>query len=465
MGKGSVNVSVTGMKKTMRHILNFAVRKMARLGVVWPFVYIYCKVIEEVSPRTGHTDLNKPTILALQPSRFRGDLQILADSGQFTVLKVPFEWQCKILALFWSKQFRKQFDHIEYYNPDGDEFLVAIQRDLRAFLRKFLSSLYARLKIDCVIGAAIHYKQDYDWGLVSDEIGIPYIVLHRENLATAPGHVARFYSLSKMLNGFRGSHIVVQNDTVKDAYIRSGYVNPENISALGCLRMDGFVRRVKETDKLSGHRKKVVLFSFTYATGLLGMMGHFPKNRDVGLANLFEHVHVAIAQLALQNSDVDFVIKPKWGGGWIDEVNYVFQKYGIRAQDIGNLSITADANVHELILESDVVCGFGSTTLLEAAIAAKPVIFPYFDEALKPEYADFVQFSDHLHLFDVAHSPDEFKALIAERLHHPMVDEECMAERYAVFEKYVSSMKGDALDKYVKVINQVIHEKQQDRGS
>ena len=46
----------------------------------------------------------------------------------------------------------------------------------------------------------------------------------------------------------------------------------------------------------------------------------------------------------------------------------------------------------KLILESDVVCGFSSSALLEAAIAAKPVIVPLFDEALRPEYQESIAY-------------------------------------------------------------------------
>jgi hypothetical protein len=115
--------------------------------------------------------------------------------------------------------------------------------------------------------------------------------------------------------------------------------------------------------------------------------------------------------------------------------------------------------VHDLILESDVICAFTSTTVLESAISAKPVIIPYFDEALKAEFNELIEFKDNFHLMDITYSPDEFERLIIERLNSPAVTKKCIKERYALFEKYVSSMEGDALDKYVNVINQVIKER------
>jgi len=448
------------MLRVFRYPLKLVARKVARLGVVWPFVYFCRKAITEV--HAGEIPVGKPTLLALTPERFRGDLEILTSSGDFRVLKIPTVEVCRILSLFRGSE---NFDLDKISRPDDDESVNRIHRELRSFLKKFLTRLYKQLKVDCVIGTALWYEQDYDWGLVSDKIGVPYVVLHKENLATAPGHVERLIYSTRRLGEFKGSYIIVHNEIVKDALVCSGYVALDKTSSLGCLRMDSFVKRVKRATKIdrypsNHHRKKVVLFSFHRGAGLWGTTDSWPQDRNVGLSRLFENVHVAFAQLAMDNSTVDFVIKPKWGGRWLDEIDYVFRKNKIPVRKLENLSIVVDVNVHDLILKSDVVCGFGSTTQLEAAIAGKPVIIPYFDEALRPEYADFIHFKNEFHLFDVAHNPEELKALVISRLDKPMIGQDCMRKRYSAFEKYVSSLNGDALEKYTRVIKRIIRERQ-----
>lgn len=99
-----------------------------------------------------------------------------------------------LVTLFYGKE--KISSNI-FYNLDAD--MKKRQNEYRAFLRRFLPSLYARLKINGVVGAAIYYIQDYDWGVVSDEIGVPYIVLHRENLVTSPKMREKNYNLSKRI--------------------------------------------------------------------------------------------------------------------------------------------------------------------------------------------------------------------------------------------------------------------------
>ncbi len=469
----------------MRRFLVIAIKGFIKLFVsahfTWPLVYMYSRVIEEVQPKTGNGGNDKPTILTLNSHRFRGDLEILANSNKFRLLKVPFDWQCYILALFNTSEVKKKYGLEVYFNPRDNKKLIKIQYKSRKLLKIILSSLYTRLKVDCVMGAAVHYGQDYEWGMASDEIGVPYIVLHRENIfLSSPKSAEWFSNLLKQRNGFKGRHIIVHNEIARDVFVDSGYIASNNISALGSLRMDKYVAKVKSYNNVhynkSSHiRKKVTFFSFYHGVGLEGLMPQWSDNQNHGFVRLFEHVHVSMARFAMQMRDVDFVIKPKWGGSWITKIETVLKENNIDVNKIENLSIlpvaslkmnetqkVPDTNAHNLIFESDVVCAFQSTTMLEAAIHAdKKVIIPYFDEAKYPEYEGYLQFKDYYYLFDVAHSVDELEKLIIEGLEKPKrVDKDLLRKRYELFEMHVSSMEGDALDKYVNVINQVINERQ-----
>jgi len=444
------------MKKILNNIIKCSIKLMFGFGVTWPLVLIYARVIKEVMPVNGKDSKKAKTLLALNPDRFRGDLEVLAATNDFRVLKVPLDWQCKILSLYWPKKSNKSYSRERYFNPEGDREIIELQTKFRSFLKIFLEALYKKLSINGVIGAGVWYIQDYDWGWMSKEIGVPYIVLHRENLATVSKQREYYLNRLERLNKFRGNQIIAHNLVMKELLIQSGYVSSDKVSAMGCLRMDKFIGQVKNSKKHLKARRKVLLFSFHYGVGLQNVRDPGFVNRDLGLVNLFEHVHVSFAKLAMKRKNVDFVIKPKWGGPWIDEISYVLSKNSIEISGIDNLQVLVDIDVHDLIMEADVVCGYGSTTLLEAAIAGKPVIVPYFDEVLKPEYSDNISFKECLHIFDVANSVEDFGEFIIHRLAYPEITEECMEERCAVFNKYISSMDGNALGNYVKEINQVI---------
>ncbi len=69
---------------------------------------------------------------------------------------------------------------------------------------------------------------------------------------------------------------------------------------------------------------------------------------------------------------------------------------------IPNLILTSEAPAQEVILSSDVVVAFGSTTILEAGLAAKPVVIPNFDEAEQEAYSEYIQLRVAYDAFELA---------------------------------------------------------------
>ena len=61
------------MRKIVNSLIKCLVRNMINIRFTWPLVFIYSKVIKEVSPLDKFDRGNKKnkTILALNPDRFR----------------------------------------------------------------------------------------------------------------------------------------------------------------------------------------------------------------------------------------------------------------------------------------------------------------------------------------------------------------------------------------------------------
>ena len=97
----------------------------------------------------------------------------------------------------------KSFIVEERSKIDLKKLIKKNKKIFRNFLEDFLFKYYCFLKINSVIGAAIHYRQDIDWGEVSSRIGVPYIVLHKENLYAAEGYIKQF----KIANKYREKFI------------------------------------------------------------------------------------------------------------------------------------------------------------------------------------------------------------------------------------------------------------------
>lgn len=424
---------------------------LTRVNLILPVVMLFEKVlINHAQKKIQNKKIY--TILALSPYRFRGDLEILENTGEFKILRLPFKWQARIFSIFYGKTFKCSSQ--EFFNMRKKSGPHRNKVRYRRFLFSFLKVLYARNSIDCVIGAAIHYKHDVDWGAMSDKINVPYIVLHRENLMASKVMLDYFLAYAKRLTGFEGRHIIVQNEIARQALIDVEYVESANVSALGCLRMDGFINKIRSLKYTNSNR--IVLFSFLPGLAMFveheKSYDHWPSNRNDGWYNFYENVHLAVSEIAVENPDVDVVIKTKWGGEWPASIFKLLAESGIQYDEHKNLHIVSEGDAQELILNSQVVSGFGTTTLLEAAIANRHVVMPIFDEPAMPKFKDAIFFKDKLELFDVTKSKEEYKVMLLNKLHGSRVSKELSAERASYFEYLVSSITADATPKYASKI-------------
>lgn len=452
--KGKNPLYITLFNKTMK----LFIRGAAACRLYWPFAYIYSKLfLQRIKPEHGETDPLKPNILAIKPHYFVRDLEILADTREFNILKIPSKWQSMILRVYWEDNAWIDGEK-SYYQPVKPE-IIEYQKRLRGFLKKFLKAFYKINKIDCVIASNVTYKDCYDWGLVTKEIGVPFIVLQRENLFACKGLMNWWRNIiGNWLGRFHGSNVVFHNSKVKELYLSTGYATEDQLAVLGCLRMDKYLRRLKEYDFSSGKKyNRAALFSFHHIANLETMYKEY-FNPEIGWAKLFHNVHMTFARTAIANPDKEFIIKPRYTKVFTAHIRNVLEKEGLCLKDIPNLIIDAELNPHDIILTSDVVCAFGSTVILESGIARKPVIVPYFDEALRPEYQDFILLKDYFRYFDIATSPEDLQKKIEYRFTNNLVSEDYYNKMKELFEQYVSSFDANSTDKYVKYIGDRIKE-------
>jgi len=380
----------------MKFLIKFSVNYLINKGIIWP-LYLPIFLSMEMLKRDKSSKNDNIGILAINPSRFRGDLEVFAKAG-FRVYKMPYKWQTRVFHAYEDLSSKREFQ-----NPPVNSKINSDRVRLRKYLTKLLKKIFNKKRIDCVIGAGLFYNQDLDWGAATVEAGYPYIVFHRENLAVNSDTYLEAVMKAKRLNnmGFVGTSIVFQNSVMKRVYDNYSGVNPSSIYALGATRMDQYLKDV-ESEKNTVNNKRITLFTFPSSNLIL------PENLNkYGWHKLHNEVHTSFVELARSNPGIEFVIKHK-GVAWEETKDLLID---LDALNIKNLKIYGelDYDTHKLILESDVVTGFGSTTMLEAAIARKPVIFPLFAEASSEKYKDLVCFSDSLKMFTLAKSSNEYK--------------------------------------------------------
>ncbi|RJP27538.1 MAG: hypothetical protein C4527_13155 [Candidatus Omnitrophota bacterium] len=409
------------------------------------------------------------TLLALSHTRFVKDLDALSQSGEVDIVLFPYYFQCALRSVFIPSSVHQPITFQTFFDPTPDSSIFRERRIYREFLTIFLPKLFSRLKVDAVITASVWYPQDHDIAVVADQLGYPYFAFHKENLISSKGHQNVVCNHFRQMGHFEGTMVIVHNVNMKKMLIQSGYVTENQVMALGCLRMDSFIQKVlsaqnrSEDQRVPCKEKQIVFFSFHRATGLWGLAARFPKDKTTGLSHFFNRVHVTIARFAAKHPDVSVVIKTKWGGQWFVAIRESLQEDGLELDQIPNLILTDATPAQALIQNSQVVVSYGSTTLLEAAVAGKPVIMPFFGEATKPEYQDYVQFADEMDLFDVANNEEELEFLLEERLQTYTVDPELQKRRLAAFEYHVSPVSDSAVQRYIQVIRSRILEKNSQR--
>lgn len=450
---------IASLRKRASRLLSLSSRALARRGIVWPWSMLVSRGIERIStgPKGGRIRL-----LMLSHKRFMSDVRILAAHSDFDVVVLHQDWQGRVNA------------HIAGRGA-GSSKDVLMTKECELPMTNFLRSFLARNEIDVVVSACIWYRQDVTFGALAQRLGVPYVVQHRESLKTRPAHHAWMADMVRRFgdeNGFLGHTIIFHNQPMCDLMERSGFAGPERTVNGGCLRMDELVQRVMEARRApaapasAGRRKQVAMFSFATGIGLNDLkVKPFPQEWFLGWFRIFERSHAAIAQLAQEMPDVDFIIKPKWEGYWVEWIEQAILAAGLDADALPNLTITTRADPHDLVIESNVVCGFASTAMLEAGIAGKPVVVPDFDEAAMPIYRDRVQLLDHYNLFDTAESPTAFRDLVKKRLDEPAIDAETMRQRDAAFDEWVSDIEGNALEKYAAALREAAAWGRQRRAS
>jgi len=443
------------INKLFKLLYTIAVSK--RLYTLLSFVYSY--VIEELTVDgatirpSKYAKYNKYTILILTSKAFRKDIECLVATDEFRVLRLPDYWQQRLIYQFYPEGFQKYWVDT---NPDHADYKYKKeQKELRKFLQTFLRKLYKRIRIDCVISPHSRYVVDWDWGAVSTKMGIPHIMLPRDSQFTSSPSLLD-YTMHLFKNGlpkFEGEYIIIQSELDKQVYTDSGYVKPEKISSLGCPRMDSFVKKTKKKkDHSDNMRKKVVFLPFYW--------GMFLEKSD--LFSYICDVHLFFVHFALRHPEIDIVIKSKPKQPRSPKKTVLLEPLkgsSIEIEKIPNLTIRDDLDLHDLFFETDVVCGLQTSALIEAAVIGLPVIIPYFKDVQNQKYDERLFYRDTFDLFDIAKDVNELESLILKRLHNQTIDKKIMEGRKALFESLITSLDGDATEKYVAMIKRVIDEK------
>ncbi len=352
----------------------------------------------------------KIRLLVLNGHRFHADLEALRARPSVDLVELPYRVQFRLNSL--TKIPGRGTDHF-----DEKKFGVhEARRFRREFLGNVLSQVCKKRGVDGLITCSFYYVQDIEWDRACHDQGILFISLAKESVRSWKMRQRDYEIYSK--RPFSGHLLCVYGEDARQNLISATVCDEQKIHVIGVPRMDdAYVASLKRRPP----KKQITLFSFAHRVAQQNtgnMVGGFSPTGTEGVVGLFRQTHGAFAEVALEHSDFNFIIKTKYNApDWCQQIRRaIHSESGLDPDSIPNLQIVQEVGGTELILQSKVIIGgYNSTTILEGLLIGRPTIILHFAE-LTDKYSDITCFEDLWDSLLVARSKESLKSLIREAL-------------------------------------------------
>jgi hypothetical protein len=362
------------------------------------------------------------TVVILPKEGFTEDVMTaLADADAVKVVALP-----RIIVKLLAAPFLPYFIDDNNYASCGAEYHAPKVRYRRFLFAVFETILRVR-RVDAMISGNFSYATERELASAMEELGVPFIALHKENLKT-PGRVEFFERIYRERRGpFTGRKILVYNQIERDLQVRAGVAEADRIVVTGMPRLDRMHawRRDNANTVQCNH---VLFFVFSPVTGMPRVVRKAEtagqvwfedeegNDGDISLARLSAATCHALLRIALDNPDIEITVKSKGRRRDLNETAALFG-FETEAELPSNIHVVHGGDVLDLIADASVVCGFNSTALLEAVAAGKPVVMPWFAEAESPEVWPYL--IDLRAISVAAPSPESLQSELVKLAHQP----------------------------------------------
>lgn len=380
-------------------------------------------------------------VMVLSHEGFRGDLKALQANPDLELWILPTRWQTRVKTIFYADGLRAR----DVINPALGSPNAASKAACHAFWLHTLHALFRQLPFDAVISYHIRLPADIDIGTAAKALDVPYLVFYREGMiAASERDKDAMRDHFQRLGKFQGSVLTVHTELARALCIEAGYTTPDQVVALGCLRMDDFLKQVADGRFCQANNTGVaVLFPVAHV-----------QLTDEESARYFRALYRALYRFFADRPDLRLIIKPK-----AKELDYdrsviakALEGTEFTPESLPNITITDKMILPDAFLECDIVMGLNSTVILEAAVSERAVIVPFFPELSQGQAARGIWYRDAFAYFDQAQDADALISILTSRFEAPQITDDQRAGRQAMFEKYVSALDGKAVARHAALI-------------
>jgi hypothetical protein len=336
----------------------------------------------------GPIAADRPTVLFARRSQFSKDVVEMAQRTELNFVPISAV-KIRQAQEIWVPETERQQT---FFSTQLRERGGQLRQTLTAFGVAFLREASRKVPIDAVLVANIDYWQDEALKLGCAALGIPFLVLCRENY-TIPWTVPWLHdNIAKADFKFEGSGVACFSEATKGAILPC-MANPDDIWVTGAPRYDRWLNLEPLPDADKSHVSLVTFNQPGY--GAQDLFGEVLRLfADAAKATTHDHVHWLVK--CKKRADMDDVRE-------------------LLAPATGRLEFSFDIPLFELFPKSRLVVGYNSLALIEALLTDAPVVLPWWGQA-KVARSDLLLDPDDpltAAVFHVASSPDELASLLS----------------------------------------------------
>ena len=346
-------------------------------------------------------------------------------------------------------------DDNNYANLSIEE--EAAKRAYREFLRKTLHHLLTLSRIDVIISGNFAYFAERELHGASEEVGVPFVILHKENLKSA-ARLSYYEDHYRRRRGpFSGRRIIVYNSFERDVQIAAGVASPDRISICGMPRLDrAHAWRRSEAQKPLPRKPLVLFFTFGAKTGLPVLRRKFGDGGTIEPLPAFDNLSWqktaqltadAIVRFARENQHVNVIVKSKRAAGHLTSFQEIAE-----GEVPANMRFVEGGDPLELLKDAWVAIGMNSTALLEALAMGKIVLSPGFAEAADPAMSPWI--ADFGRAIERTSTPDELVTRLSEITNGPprFVSAELDSHTIDCLSQWAGNADGKASERVLAII-------------
>ena len=315
-----------------------------------------------------------------RPGLTEDALVVLGTDPSFTILM----WPPRIMKALATGFLPDTVDDNRYVG------LTSSEEDAKGrylgFLRRVMAHLLRWARIDAIVSGNFAYFAERELHAAAEALGVPFIVLHKENLKS-PARQAYYAEVYRKRRGtFRGRRIIVYNEMEKSVQVAASVAPPERISVCGMPRLDRtHAWRGAHAGEFLAPAPTVLFFYFGPKTGLPVLRRKAkecdretlaPELESLSWAETVRQTVAAVARFAAQAPHVRVVVKAKQGAD-------VARRWraAAGAAPPANIEFVEGGDPQNLLAAAWVVVGMNSTALLEAMAMGKRILSPSYAEA------------------------------------------------------------------------------------